>query len=327
MYITLGLGGLIIIILFLIFTWRFDQVEPRWGVTFSAHYAEVELGLDWQQTYLAILDDLQVDHIRLSAYWDEIEQTPGTYQFEDLDWQIAEAAQRQVDITLAVGRRLPRWPECHQPDWLSTNSNTAQEQQLSYVKAVAERYKNVSAITRWQVENEPFLGSFGECPPLNKDLLQKEITLVRQITNRPIMITDSGELSSWLPAGRSGANVLGSTLYRVVHNKFLGYWRWPLPSSYYWLKSQIIKKWTAVDEVIIAELQAEAWHQDNITLRQMTPAQNNDSLSLNQLKKNIEFARRTGLSEIYLWGAEWWYFLKVEKEQPDYWAVAQELWK
>jgi len=87
------------------------------GVNFSKSYSEY-LGLDWQKTYLAILDELKVKNIRLAAPWNEIEPSIGAWSFAALDWQVAEATKRGVDMTLVVGRRSPHWPECHDPVWI-----------------------------------------------------------------------------------------------------------------------------------------------------------------------------------------------------------------
>ena len=56
----------------------------EFGATFSKKFCE-ELGLNWQETYIAILDDLKVRNLRLPAYWDEIEPDEGTYNFKDFD--------------------------------------------------------------------------------------------------------------------------------------------------------------------------------------------------------------------------------------------------
>ena len=64
--------------LFLIAFWFLTQplTAPAnfvYGVTFSLPYARDTLGLDWQKAYLAVLDDLKVGHIRIPAYWTELE--------------------------------------------------------------------------------------------------------------------------------------------------------------------------------------------------------------------------------------------------------------
>src|SRR3989338_6386002 len=55
------------------------------GVTFSPSYA-TNLGLDWRETYTALLDDMQVRHFRLPAYWEDTEWNPDEFHFDDLDW-------------------------------------------------------------------------------------------------------------------------------------------------------------------------------------------------------------------------------------------------
>jgi len=317
---------ILLVLLIWLFLADFSRSQMIWGVTFSADYAQNELGLNWQEVYLAILDDLKVSHLRLSAYWNVIEPQPGTYNFQDLDWQIAEAEKRKVSIILAVGRRLPRWPECHDPQWsTSTNSIELEERQLAYVKRVVERYKNHKNIIAWQVENEPYLSTFGICPKLNEDLFKEEINLVKKLTNQPVLVTDSGELSTWWPITHSGGDILGTTLYRVVHNQYFGYFHWFTPPSFYWLRVELFKRISPIKKIIVAELQAESWHTADNNLKTMSQADYDKSMSLKQFKKNLTFARQAGFEEVYLWGAEWWYLMK-KNGNPSYWEEAKKLW-
>ncbi|MFA5048007.1 MAG: beta-galactosidase [Patescibacteria group bacterium] len=318
---------IIIVVVISSFFVSFNKPRIAWGVTFSQPYAQYELGLDWQKTYLAILDDLKVDHIRLSAYWNDIEIKKGVYDFTNLDWQINEANKRQVKIILAVGRRLPRWPECHDPNWVSSTPRIEVEnRQLSFVEAVVKRYQNNPNIIYWQVENEPLLSTFGVCPQPDKNFFKKEIKLVKSLVNKPILVTDSGELSTWVPIALVGGDILGSTLYRVVHNSTIGYWHWFLPPAYYYLKAEGIKIISPVQKVIVAELQAEAWHKQYSNLSQMTLDEYFESMSLEQFKSNIKFTKRAGFDEAYLWGVEWWYFMKEKRSYDGYWQEAKTLW-
>ena len=97
-----------------------DYSAPRekmsFGITFSKPFAEF-MGLDWKEAYLAAFKDLQIKKIRLASYWNEIESAQGNFQFDDLDWQIAEAKKNDADIILVLGQKQPRWPECHIPGW------------------------------------------------------------------------------------------------------------------------------------------------------------------------------------------------------------------
>src|SRR3989339_1463103 len=205
---------LFFLLLFLILsrghTYKTEDLE--FGVTFSKKQAE-NLGLDWKQTYSNIFEELKVKKIRLSAYWNEVECAQENFTWDDLDWQIQKASEAHAEIILAVGGRLPRWPECHFPAWTADISGEQKDAELlEYIEAVIKRYQGNKNIIAWQVENEPFLINFGECPKLDKELLDREIALVRALDNRQIIITDSGELSAWLPAAKR-ADIFGTTMY------------------------------------------------------------------------------------------------------------------
>jgi len=197
-----------------------------WGATFEKNFAK-DLGLDWRAAYSALFDDLKIKNIRIAARWTDIEPQENRYNFTDLDWQVEEAAARNVKIILAVGQKLPRWPECFIPDWAQGN----QDALLEYIKITVNRYQNNSAIIAWQVENEPFL-SFGICPSLDVSLLDKEIVLVKNLDSRPVIITDSGEFSLWVSAAKR-ADIFGTTLYRRVWNELLGSYQYPLPPAFF----------------------------------------------------------------------------------------------
>ena len=116
--ILYSLVGLVLVFLFLLWLLAQKPVPEQitYGMSFNTMYAR-ELGLDWKETYDAIIDDLQVRHLRLSAHWPMIEPIVNVYNFEELDYQIERAEEVGAKVILAVGRRLPRWPECHVPDW------------------------------------------------------------------------------------------------------------------------------------------------------------------------------------------------------------------
>lgn len=329
-YLGLFLAALMVVVFCYFFVGKSKPVEKiDFGVTFSKIYAE-ELGLDWEETYSAILDDLKVKKIRLIAYWPEIEPSQGNFDFKELDWQIDEAQKRGAEIILAVGRRLPRWPECHIPGWAKGLSEKEQQEKvLAVISEVIKHYKNEEAIKFWQIENEPFLGTFGECPKLDKKFLDKEIALARSLDNpstgsgqaRPIIITESGEFSTWIGAARR-ADIVGTTLYRKVHGK-LGYIRYPIPAIFYSRKAALIKKFFNINKIIIVELAAEPWGAEptwELSLEEQLKLMN-----VEEFKGIISYTRRTGFSEAYLWGAEWWYWLKTEYSNDSMWQAAKEL--
>jgi hypothetical protein len=295
----------------------------NFGVTFSQPFA-IKMGLDWQEAYLAILDDLKVRNLRLSAYWPEIEKQEGEYSFNDLDWQINEAEKRDAQIILAIGRKLPRWPECHIPDWARDLPESEQQEKiLSLITEIIEHYKNSQAIKAWQIENEPFFESFGECPSLDKDFLDKETALAKSLDNRPIVITASGELSSWISEAKR-ADILGTTLYRIVWNKYLGNLQYPFPPVFYQKRADLIKRFFRIQKVIVVELAVEPWGR---TLLYELPLEEQfQSMNLEEFKKIIQYVKETGFDEVYLWGAEWWYWLKTVQGDSAVWEEAKKLW-
>jgi len=192
------------------------------------------------------------------------------------------------------------------------------------LKIVIDRYNGYPNIKMWQVENEPFLPWFGICPKLDKNFLKKEVELARSKSNRPILITESGELSTWYQASRLG-DYLGTTLYRKVFEENLKfYWTYPIPKSLYWIRASFNGK--PLDKVIVSELQAEPWVK-NPPIPTVPLDEQYQTMNLKTFKENSEFAKSTGISEIYLWGAEWWYWLKEKKGDPNIWNEAKTLFR
>ena len=132
------------------------------GVSFIPYYAE-SLGVDPQQAMDGLLD-IGVRHFRLVSYWNAGEPQPGQYDFSTLDWQFKKAEQAHAKVSLSLGLRQPRWPECHLPDWARQQSQQQWQTELQqYIQAVIERYKDSPALDSYQLENEYFLKGFGNC--------------------------------------------------------------------------------------------------------------------------------------------------------------------
>ncbi|MFA5358479.1 MAG: hypothetical protein WC310_01500 [Patescibacteria group bacterium] len=319
--------GILIFLVFFgvrLFFLDFTPDHTSWGVSFDPYYAE-DLGLDPQKIYVDILNDLKVDHIRLTAVWNKIETQKDVYDWTTLDWQVKSAKQSGAKILLTIGRKLPRWPECYQPDWWSDLSKEDREKELlEIIRLAVERYRDYDNVIAWQVENEPLVGWFGVCPAPDKTELKKEVALVRSLDSRQVVVSDSGELSSWIPTAKI-ADVLGTTMYRVVWNEKTGFWRWPIPASYYYYKALAIKKITGVKDVIVTELQAEPW--SNVPIQQYPLSQQYKSMDQEQFKSNLQYVRRAGFDTVYLWGAEWWYWMKEKNSVDGYWQEAKKLWE
>lgn len=306
-----------------------DRLYPgkavKFGVTFSPRYAAY-LKLDFQKTYISILDDLQVRKLRIPTYWDKLEPKEKVYDFSQTDYMLNEAAKRGAQVMLVVGQRQPRWPECHIPVWAkSLGLEQRREKLLSFIGQTVQRYKDHPAVTSWQVENEPFLPFFGEnCDNADTNFLRVEANLVRSFNNKRIIMSDSGELGSWI-ASMQLSDIFGTTIYRKVYDKYLGYVSYPVPPYFYGLKSDIIKNLFArsSQKTIIVELQAEPWLADG---NFRSADQQADLFKLNDFQTYANFAYRTGFDEAYLWGVEWWYYM-AQNNHPQYLNFAKTLFK
>lgn len=292
------------------------------GISFNQYHAE-HLGLDWRQAYEAMLDELQPEYIRIAAMWNEIEGYEGERYFDNVDFMMDKAAAYGTRVTLVVGQKAPRWPECHVPEWTQTIS-TYEDKLLAYVSDVVQRYKNHDALELWQVENEPFIKfRFGDCAGFREDLVQKEIDLVRQLDEvHWVMVTDSGELSTWRQASKAG-DIFGSTLYRVVRTPggHIVTYDW-LPASFYRYKARLFG--VPIEKFFIAELQAEPWFTD--MQPQDTPLEEQaETMDLDRMKKHVDYVSRIGVRRTYLWGVEWWYWMKTTQEEDSYWDYIKTL--
>jgi len=294
-----------------------------WGVTFSKKYAQ-ELGLDWREAYIATIDDLGVKNIRLPVYWDDIEPQPGLFDFSEYEWMLKEGEARDVKFIVNIGRRLPRWPECHQPAWTGVLPEAhVDARHLVAAQTAFEFFREFDSIQYWQLENEYFFPWFGLCPEANPDLLQQEISYVRERDSRPIILTDSGELNSWRKAARY-SDILGVTMYRVVWSNYFGYTRYPWPAALYRVKAAFADK--DHSRMIVAELQAEPWPSHFQSVTAITPNEAAKSFSLRQFETNAEIARRTGFRQAYFWGVEWWYWM-LKQGDSSMWEKAREIFK
>lgn len=328
-------GFVIALLLFIIALWPlsmgpFDNLEgeTEWGITFSVPYAKA-LQIDWQAAYIALLDDLKVRLLRIPVYWPDVEPTKDTMNFTEFDWMIDQAELRGARVLLVVGRRAPRWPECHVPEWaVNFTEEQQQEEIIEMISVVVEHYKDRAVIAQWQVGNEPYVEFFGTCPKPDPEFIDRAVKTVRDLDpSREIVITDSGELGSFWRAARHG-DILGSTMYKVVPRgkTSFGYTKWYLPSWFYRKKANLARRFAPnFNGFIIAELQAEPWAGEKF-IRDLTPEEQDKSIDIEQFRKNIEFARKAKVEQVYLWGAEWWYWTWIEQGRPEFWEATRSLW-
>ena len=322
--IALPIFIFLVLIIWLFFGSPKKAEKITWGVNFSVKQSDF-LELDPKENYLAILDDLKAKNIKISVHWDLIEPENNVYDFKDLDWQVIEAQKRDVNLILAIGMKTPRWPECHLPQWAwNLNKEEQQNEILKYLEEIVFRYKDYSNISAWQVENEPFF-KFGSCPWSDESFLKKEVLLVKQLDPpRPIIITDSGEISTWNKAAKIG-DLVGFTTYRNVWQEqvkgYFSYNPWLTP-MFYSRRAQLVKQ-IYHKKAIGIELQAEPWCRNSIMNASLKEQEK--TMSLDHFKQVISFARNTGIDTYYFWGAEWWHWMKTKQGHPEYWEEAKKV--
>lgn len=316
------LGLAIIIVVILGFGWYsyyrwFDPFPPNLqmilGVSFSAEQA-AWLGLNPAKVFGRLLTDYGFKTVRLAAQWNTLEPELGQFNFDQLDLLMSLSARYQARVMLAVGQKTPRWPECHLPKWVKgLSEGERRAARLDYIRAVVERYRAHPALELWQVENEPFFRWFGDCPKMSQAEFAAELALVKKLDPRhPTLTSDSGELSGWRKTARA-TDYFGTTLYRVVWNRWIGYWNYDwLPPAFY--RAKFLLNGRPLATSFVTELQAEPWLPSGAVSTTPLAAQWR-SLDLARLQNNIRYARRVGVARSYLWGAEWWLWLAGQGER------------
>ncbi|MDQ3123837.1 MAG: hypothetical protein M3Q14_04105 [bacterium] len=328
----LGLGLLLFLILSVgsmygIAQWyiKKHQHEPLViGATFIPNYAR-NYGLDPRETLTAMVDEIGFKQLRFVSYWSDIEKEQGTYNFDELDWQMKLAEDRNVKVSLSLGLRQPRWPECHMPSWAQFEGTSWYKPLSDFIAATVNRYKDSPVLDSYQLENEYFLKGFGYCPDMNRQRLIDEYNLVKQIdTNTPVIVTLSNN-GIGMPIGEPTPDKWAVSVYkRVWDAQFTKrYFEYPIPAWYYGFRAGIIEL-TRGRSMAIHELQAEAWTPGSYGGTVNTPLEEQDkSMNADRLKHRISYGKATGMRSIDVWGPEWWYWRKVTHNDPAMWNTAK----
>jgi len=295
-----------------------------YGLSFNTQYAR-ELGLEPRQVYDALIDELGVRHFRLAAQWNLVEPERDRYDFSEIDYQVERAERAGADVIFGVGRRLPRWPECHVPDWAKDLSWEEQKKEIrAYIETTVNRYKDSPAIRYWQVENEPYLTVFAYeyCGDLDEDFLREEIALVHSLdSSRPVLVTDSGNLGTWAGAYKNG-DLFGTSVYVYFWTPELGQFKTILPPYFYRVKEGLMRLLYGKKPTILIELSAEPWLLEPVADTDVETQYSR--MNVEKFNEIIEYAKKTRYDTQYLWGGEWWYWLR-QRGHDEMWNRATEL--
>lgn len=296
------------------------------GATFIPDYARY-YELDPEDTMTAMITDLGLKRLRLVSYWNDIEAERGTYDFDELDWQMRLAEEQGIEISLALGLRQPRWPECHMPAWAEQLPGQEWYGLLNdFITAVVNRYKDSPALVSYQLENEFFLEVFGICSDFNRDRLEAEFDMVRRLDpdTKLIVNRSNNAVPSW-PVGNPRADEVGAAVYKRVWDKTVTrrYFEYPIPAWYYSFLAGMTELTTGRN-TFIHELQAEPWLDERFGSTKDAPLEEQyKSMNPELFRGRLEYGIDTGMRTIDLWGAEWWYYLKVKRDAPEMWDTAK----
>lgn len=295
------------------------------GVSFIPDYARY-LGVEPHETLQGLLH-IGVHHLRLVSYWSDIEPAQGSYNFDELDYEMQQAQNAGAIVTLSVGLRQPRWPECHAPDWINTSlPESAWVPQLNdYMSAVINRYKDSPALQSYQLENE-FFNHFGSCTNFDRTRLDSELALVHRLDSKhPVVITRSNNYAGFSTSAPL-PDQIGISVYRRVWDSMLTrrYLQYPFPSWYYGFLAGTQQILTG-KPTILHELQTEPWPPNGKDILSTSLDEQNKSFDAKRLASTVKFAKNTGIKQIDLWGGEYWYYRMAVLHDPTVWDEAKNV--
>jgi hypothetical protein len=294
------------------------------GVSFIPAYAE-SLGVDPEETMDSLIG-IGVKHFRLVSYWSQGEPTEGNYDFELLDWQFKKAEEAGAKVTLTLGLRQPRWPECHKPAWVDNKPSSYWQPKLyDYMQAVIERYKDSPSLDTYQLENEYFLKGFGICTDFSRQRLIAEYNLIKKADPGHKIIVGRSNNAQGFPVGKPTPDLFSISVYKRVWDGNLShrYLEYPFPAWFYGYLAGVQKIYTGRD-MVLGELQAEAWPPESKSITETTLGEQNKSLDAKRLADRFEYGKATGMRTIDMWGAEYWYYRLQILNDPSLWNVAQK---
>lgn len=296
------------------------------GATFIPDYARY-LEVDPEETLDAMINDLGIKHFRLVSYWKNHEIKENQYDFSELDWQFDKIEEAGGTISLAIGLRQPRWPECHGPEWAMIKTVPEWTSDLlDYTAETIDRYRDRESLVSYQLENEYFLDVFGHCPDHSRERLVREYNFVKNLDpSRPLIVSRSNNATPSWPVGEPRADMVAASIYKRVWDKTITkrYFEYPLPAWFYGFLAGATEITTGRN-TIIHELQTEAWLPENKSMRTEPIEELYKTMSPERLSSRIQYAKDTGMKSYDLWGVEWWYQLKKNRDYPELWNTAKE---
>ncbi len=305
------------------------------GISFNPHRA-AEMGLDYHSAFTR-LEALHFRVIRLSAYWDQIDQEG----YGQLDWLMSEAQRSGQPIVLAVGMKGLGWPEFYIPTSAMPAAALTQGQDaasdaslrdatLAFVNDTVLRYRDNSTLIAWQVENEPFNRAGPQRLWIDAAFLRDEITSLHQLDghHRPLIVNafshfnlildqasarqgfdlrqflgfeaDSAERDGLSLLGKG--DVLGLDVYTAIGYRFLGHDNMSHADGDWPDRLAKVRELARSQgkQAWITEAQAEPWESG------ANSDANPKSTSPQAIRSLFANLKDAGFSTVLFWGSEYW---------------------
>ncbi|MGI0492237.1 beta-galactosidase [Alkalinema pantanalense CENA528] len=317
---------------------------PYLGTTFSQLQCSY-MGLEVRKAFQAICS-LGLDRIRLCAYWNEIQPQENQLNFSQLDWFLEQCHDHKIDVVLAVGMKVPRWPEFHFPQWVSDRYETGAGNQpldkrspavaelaLKFVNEVVNHCRYAPAIKYWQVENEPFTqleiagGRF-----LSPEFVSREVAMVRSRLwgQQRIVLTNaihlpSPKLEEDEPAFLNSlvtSEAIGFNVYTKVPAGNSGAYLEPTPEFWQQLQQWQNRIQASNREAWVAEAQAEPWEPQKLVAMDKP---HYPSATPPRMRSLVHTLATMNYNTVLLWGCEYWYWQRMNNRNLWWWTVQQML--
>lgn len=290
------------------------------GITYLQHEV-IKRELN-PKTALQSLTELNINTVRVGAIWNQIQPQPNVWDFDELDSILNFFQAHKLNVVVTVGMKAPRWPEFYLPDWLPSQSpDQIGAYAAEFIAQVVNRYKHLSGIIAWQVENEPLDvgGNLKTSIPLY--VIASEINLVRQLDpHRPIQLNFWGNNIIRRPDYAQAAKLADTVGIDLYYRQPAAWGRYHGP---YFLNWQL-KKWIANQSkpIWITELQGDAWEKDHRHKWLANPG----SMNPQQLQRSLETALKLEPQAVLFWGYEYWLWHK-QQGRPELWNMAVYLYQ
>ncbi|HSH31405.1 MAG TPA: glycoside hydrolase family 2 TIM barrel-domain containing protein, partial [Candidatus Saccharimonadales bacterium] len=190
------------------------------------------------------------------------------------------------------------------------------------IETTVLRYRNHPALDSWQLENEALNNQFGECVDFDGNRLAAELELVKQLDPSRLVVMSLKNHHTFSTRGPR-PDIYATSIYLIMHrhNRYARSW---LPPWYQRLRSLHIRQ-VLRRPFFIHELQAEPWGPAGT--QDLSRQEQDRSMNPARFRHAINYARRTGIEPVDLWGLEWWYYRRARFGDEAMWQAAKALFK